>query len=274
MKRFVFILVIILVPSLTMAQASGGQITRNKKNAPLKKENKRQPVRRYALNEVILEDGKTIAKFETTQAVDLGLPSGTIWAGWNIDANSPQEEGGYYAWGEIVAKDDFTWNNYFDTQEINSIPHPEIHATSTIVKFKSFGQGGARSIIATERDVARVKLGSPWKMPSIAQVEELVRECKIQDVKIPNNSNRYFLVTGPNNKSILIPSTCCYIRRKEFTATWLGYMFWTGELRPEKYDKDSQIGQSAYSMSRVLLEHRTYIGDTFRCEGLNVRAVR
>ena len=42
MRRFIFIIVIILVPILTMAQASGGQITKNKKNAPLKKENMRQ----------------------------------------------------------------------------------------------------------------------------------------------------------------------------------------------------------------------------------------
>ncbi len=46
------------------------------------------------------------------QEVDLGLPSGTIWAGWNVGASTPEQFGGYYAWGEIEEKNDYTWNTY------------------------------------------------------------------------------------------------------------------------------------------------------------------
>lgn len=46
------------------------------------------------------------------QEVDLGLPSGTIWAGWNVGASSPEESGGYYAWGETEEKNDYSWETY------------------------------------------------------------------------------------------------------------------------------------------------------------------
>ena len=44
--------------------------------------------------------------------VDLGLPSGTLWATCNIGADSPYEKGLYFAWGEVEPKEDFTWENY------------------------------------------------------------------------------------------------------------------------------------------------------------------
>lgn len=269
MRRFLFLIVFFLVPFFAMAQASGGQIKRKQQVKPKQRLTQQTPLRKLANNEVILEDGKTIVKFETTQAVDLGLPSGTIWAGWNIDATSPQEEGGYYAWGEITTKEDFTWINYFDTKEYEEKTYPGISLPSLVLKFKTYGLGASRSIIGSSRDVARVKWGHPWKMPSIVQIEELVRECKIREVKIHSNSNIYFLLTGPNNKSILIPSTYIYYKGEK-RATWSRVMFWSGELQPEKYDND---GMNAYCLKRVLLEHRTVIGNEWRCSGLNVRAV-
>ena len=44
--------------------------------------------------------------------VDLGLPSGTIWAGWNVGATSPEEYGDYYAWGEIATKKEYSEESY------------------------------------------------------------------------------------------------------------------------------------------------------------------
>ncbi len=44
--------------------------------------------------------------------VDLGLPSGTLWATYNLGATSPYEKGQFFAWGEVESKDDFSWENY------------------------------------------------------------------------------------------------------------------------------------------------------------------
>lgn len=82
------------------------------------------------------------------EAVDLGLPSGTLWANMNVGANKPEEYGDYFAWG----------------------------ATSRMV---SFGQSpyeySARpSELPTSADAAYVNWGSNWRMPSIEQFDELI----------------------------------------------------------------------------------------------------
>ena len=49
---------------------------------------------------------------EEHEWVDLGLPSGTLWATCNVGANAPEEFGDYFAWGEIAPKDYYDWNTY------------------------------------------------------------------------------------------------------------------------------------------------------------------
>ena len=49
--------------------------------------------------------------------VDLGLPSGTLWATCNVGAESPEEYGDYFAWGETAPKGTYSWSNYFDTND-------------------------------------------------------------------------------------------------------------------------------------------------------------
>ena len=44
--------------------------------------------------------------------VDLGLPSGTLWATCNVGANSPEEYGDYFAWGETQPKTIYSRSNY------------------------------------------------------------------------------------------------------------------------------------------------------------------
>lgn len=53
--------------------------------------------------------------------VDLGLPSGTLWATYNVGATSPYEKGDYFAWGEVEPREDFSWENYkfFERYEVD-----------------------------------------------------------------------------------------------------------------------------------------------------------
>ena len=44
--------------------------------------------------------------------VDLGLPSGTLWATYNVGATFPYEKGQYFAWGEVEPREDFSWESY------------------------------------------------------------------------------------------------------------------------------------------------------------------
>ena len=262
MKQLSFIL-LLMFPIVIWGQSSGGQITRKKQNTTNVPQKKMQDKRkRYLPNEVIVENSKKTIIFETTQAVDLGLPSGTIWGGWNIGANSPKDIGEYFAWGEIVSKDEYIWENYFDVRKIID--------KGSKIEFKQYYLNGSTSIIGTERDVASIKWGKPWRMPSKAQIEELVTCCSFYMVKFPEKSERYALFMGPNGKSILFPVSG-RINEKE---KWWGELCWSGELTPQ-WNYDSNVQNSFFAwVLEVYSSGAIRVERGFRLHGMNVRAVK
>ena len=79
-------------------------------------------VRAYAINDAGINYGRVVG-FSTLYKVsdgtcnghdyvDLGLPSGTLWATCNVGANVPEEYGDLFAWGEVEPKSDYSWNTY------------------------------------------------------------------------------------------------------------------------------------------------------------------
>lgn len=258
MKIIIYITLFILFSIHAMAQASGGQIVRKKGNDKIQMSKSNRASSNA--NIAILSNGKTIA-YETSQAVDLGLPSGTIWAGYNVGANSPKESGAYYAWGDIDDKNTYTKDGYFDTDRIEN----------AIVLFKVYKTGSKTSIIGTERDVARVKWGTPWKMPSKAQIEELLSKCKKFFVKCKGDSKDYILFKGPNGKSILFPASGKKYD-KNLMEEYRCY-YWSGELdSPMAFSQmASCLSGSGYSWDSSVSAEVYY---DFRWYGMNVRAVK
>lgn len=111
--------------------------------------------------------------------VDLGLS--VKWATCNVGADSPSDYGDYFAWGETSPKSKYT--------EYNSI---------TYNRFINDISGNP------QYDAARAKWGSTWRLPTKAEIEELVNRCKIRWTTY--NGNKGQLVTGPNGKSIFLPA--------------------------------------------------------------------
>lgn len=85
--------------------------------------------------------------------VDLGLPSGLKWATCNVDATTPEEYGGYYAWGETEEKENYCWNTYKWCND----------SLSTLTKYCTDDSYGIivdnKTILDPEDDVAHVKWG-------------------------------------------------------------------------------------------------------------------
>ena len=121
------------------------------------------------------------------EAIDLGLPSGTKWASWNIGASSPEDCGGYYAWGETEEKDYYDWSTY-------------THCDGTLETCHHIGD----NIAGTEYDVARMKWGESWTMPSTDQIKELMDNC--ERTWTSQNGTNGMLFTGPNGNSIFLPA--------------------------------------------------------------------
>ena len=128
----------------------------------------------YLLNGYWPEDPVTPP--DTHEYVDLGLPSGTLWATMNIGANAPGESGDYFAWGETEPKDYYDWTTY---KWCNS-------TSSGVIKYctnSSDGHNGftdGKTELDPADDAAYVNWGHSWRMPTMEQIQELVENCSWQ----------------------------------------------------------------------------------------------
>ena len=128
-------------------------------------------------------------------AVDLGLS--VKWATCNIGASSPEEYGDYYAWGETETKENYDWSTY---KWCNG-------SSNTLTKYNtdsSYGTVDNKTILEPEDDVAHVKLGGSWRMPTDAEWTELRENCT-WTWTTQNGVNGY-IVTASNGNSIFLPA--------------------------------------------------------------------
>jgi len=123
-------------------------------------------------------------------AIDLGLPSGAKWACCNIGASVPEGSGGYYAWGEVEEKAIYSDYHYL---------HAEYDKWSS--EFVCDNLGG--DISKTEYDVAHVKWGEPWCMPSRNHYLEMLLNCEYKEVSYRGVQGMVF--TGTNGNSVFLP---------------------------------------------------------------------
>jgi hypothetical protein len=130
--------------------------------------------------------------------IDLGLPSGTKWACCNVGADNPEGFGGYYAWGETEEKSRYDTNNYLltyiDNEKGGIWRDPDTGNYFSIIDIGS-------DIAGTEYDVATVKWGSGWTMPSRQQIMELREYCEAAW----GRGRRTMKFIGSNGNFIILP---------------------------------------------------------------------
>lgn len=125
--------------------------------------------------------------------IDLGLPSGTKWACCNVGATKPEEYGDYYTWGETEEKSVYNWSTCKYWTDNNGDGFPDDH------EFTYLGI----DIAGTGYDVAHVKWGGSWVMPSHDQQVDLLDNCTYTWTSI--NGVKGGLFTGPNGSTIFLP---------------------------------------------------------------------
>lgn len=101
--------------------------------------------------------------------VDLGLPSGTLWATCNVGADKPEDYGGYYAWGETEEKSYYDWSTYKYCK--GSLPILTKYCNKSSYGYNGFTDTG--TVLESGDDVAHVKWGGDWRMPTDAEWSEL-----------------------------------------------------------------------------------------------------
>jgi len=137
--------------------------------------NKTYYVRAYAINSAGTSygDQKSFTTYSggggTHAYVELGLPSGLLWATCNIGATNPEDYGDYFAWGETSPKSNYSWSTY---QWCNG-------SYNTLTKYctqSSYGYNGFvdnKTVLEPADDAAHVNWGGDWRMPTTQEWQEL-----------------------------------------------------------------------------------------------------
>ena len=110
----------------------------------------------------------------THQFVDLGLPSGTLWATTNVGADNPWDSGDYFAWGETKPKSTYSWDNYTYCRDGDYFKLTK-YCIQSEDGYKGFTDN--KSILDPSDDAATANWGSEWRMPTVAERDELIKNC-------------------------------------------------------------------------------------------------
>ena len=119
--------------------------------------------------------------------VDLGLPRGTLWATMNVGANTPEDYGDYFVWGETKPKSKYTAENSLVE---------DIYYVDGTMKYNE---------LPADRDAATANWGFDWRMPSDKQIIELLDGCDWAFTSQKGVSG-YLGTSKYNNNTIFFPA--------------------------------------------------------------------
>ncbi|MCQ2319329.1 MAG: TIR domain-containing protein [Bacteroidales bacterium] len=164
--------------------------------------------------------------------VDLGLPSGTLWATCNVGASRPEDYGNYYAWGETATKSTYSWSAY---KWCNG-------SCDNLTKYRISSSEGAvdnRTTLELTDNAARANWGGDWCMPTTEEWRELYDRCTW--TWTTQCGRKGYHVTGSNGKSIFLPAAGLCDGTYLYEAGSRG-LYWSSSL----YSSDSSF---AYDVS-------------------------
>ncbi|MCR5362369.1 MAG: hypothetical protein K6E73_10255 [Bacteroidales bacterium] len=131
---------------------------------------------------------------KSVQYVDLGLPSGTLWATCNVGATNPEDAGDYFSWGETAPKDMYNFGSYKWNASPNGAP-----------QMSKYFPGDNLTELELEDDAAYVNMGSDWCMPTVEQSWELQEYTKREWTQV-NGVYGYKFISNSNGNSIFVPA--------------------------------------------------------------------
>lgn len=192
----------------------------------------------------------SVTVFEAS--VDLGLS--VRWATRNIGAKLPEEYGSLFAWGEIVPKKVFTWENYKWRKN---------EYLTKYVTDSKYGEVDNKTQLDFEDDVAIQLLGGNWRMPTYEEINELRDNCTF---KWEEQHGFYgaTLVSKVNGNSIFLPAP---LYHSEYGDVPLG-QYWSSSL----VDSTS-AGTLTSGLTLMLWQYYNSVGSRSRQQGLSIRPV-
>jgi len=133
--------------------------------------------------------------------VDLGLPSGTLWATCNIGATKPEEYGDYFAWGETSTKNTYNWTTY----KYSKGDEDELTKYCNNSDFGNNGFTDNLTELQRGDDPATANWGSGWQTPSDEQWEELLANTT-SELTTQNGVEGRLFTSKKNGQSLFLPA--------------------------------------------------------------------
>lgn len=190
--------------------------------------------------------------------VDLGLPSGLLWATCNVGAEAPEDYGDYFAWGETTPKDYYDWSTY---QYCNG-------SYNTLTKYcnqSNYGYNGfTDNLTALEPtdDAATANWGNGWRMPTVEEWQELLDNTSCTWTTLGGVNGQLF--TAANGNSLFLPAAGY---RND------GSLYYVGGIGD--YWSSSLYTSYPYRAWNLYFDSGNYsMSNNSRCYGRSVRAVR
>lgn len=156
--------------------------------------------------------------------IDLGLPSGLLWAETNIGAETAADDGEYFAWGETKSKSNYDWSTY-------KYGRPE----SNFLKYNGYDE---KKVLDLEDDAAYIIWGTRCRIPTDAEFEELSESSNCtwtwtrKTNSSGNNIDGYEVTSVKNGNSIFFPASG-YRSYKKLNSRYSYGSYWTSAIDPE-----------------------------------------
>ncbi|MBR6494201.1 MAG: hypothetical protein IKT22_02880, partial [Prevotella sp.] len=173
--------------------------------------------------------------------VDLGLPSGLLWATCNVGAEKPEDYGDYFAWGETETKDSYKWD-YYEWGTKNNL--------------NKYTKTDNLTTLEADDDAATANWGEGWRMPTFDEIKELLDNTSSVWTTLNGVNGRQF-TSNKNGKSIFFPASgyrssgalfgkdenCLYWSSSRYSSPNYAYhMTFNSEVAIQEYELARYVG--------------------------------
>lgn len=189
--------------------------------------------------------------------VDLGLPSGLLWARCNVGASTPEGYGDYYAWGETTTKSNYNWNTYRYSNNEGLLDkycsrplYGRFHFTDTL------------TILEPDDDAATALISNWARIPTKSEWQELIDNTTAEWTSLNGVKGRLF--TAPNGNSLFLPAAGMH-QDRELDSDGVDGNYWSSSL------------ETSYPIDAWRLDFSSEflgINSARRYNGFSIRAVR
>ncbi len=196
--------------------------------------------------------------------VDLGLPSGVLWAETNIGAKGAADYGDYFAWGETTTKADYSWDSY----KFGNVDYDE-YGSPCKNHFNKYKGENDKFVLDAEDDAASAKWGKECRMPTESEMRELCDEELVEHTWTTSTNTEGETVKGmlfkskKNGNTIFLPAAGSRKDKQTFQSATGNY--WTRTLGGGDF--------IASTMLQMDDQFCLVIPSGTRCYGISVRPV-